>query len=524
MNKPLFKNTRVTVMGLGNFGGGVAVVRFMVQRGAQVTVTDLKPEEQLRASITALKGVDVFAYHLGEHRKDDFLNTDLIVVNPGVPKDHPLLEIAKSEGVVITSEMNLFFQSCQAPIVGVTGSNGKSTTTAMLYSLFETVFQTMAHPFSEYVERAKADLETDSSCDDRDVRSVVWLGGNIGNSLLDQVDIISSEDLVVLELSSFQLETLAEIERSPSVAVLTNFSPNHLDRHGSMEDYRRAKQGIVRYQGVEDIAVFNAEDSDFPRWDSIGSAKRYYFGFEDHGKAGVFLHNGFVHWRPMIEPRDALGRVHSAKAAQNLGFRLDGLSVPGRHNQSNAMTALTTFLAFYLHHGTRWKRLSKVDVDECYQNLSNFRGLPHRLEHVHEIKGRKFYNDSIATTPESTLVAMESFDAPLILITGGYDKGLPLQSVVEGILKKVEYVVFIGETGSRMADMLNRMQTEMEKEDRSIQFFNAGQLKIAVQRAWEKSRPGDVVLLSPASASYDQFDNFQQRGDTFRELVQSLSV
>ena len=226
----------------------------------------------------------------------------------------------------------------------------------------------------------------------------------------------------------------------------------------------------------------------------------------------------------MIEPRDALGRVHSAKAAQNLGFRLDGLSVPGRHNQSNAMTALTTFLAFYLHHGTRWKRLSKVNVDECYQNLSNFRGLPHRLEHVHEIKGRKFYNDSIATTPESTLVAMESFDAPLILITGGYDKGLPLQSVVEGILKKVEYVVFIGETGSRMADMLNRMQTEMEKEGRSIQFFNAGQLKIAVQRAWEKSRPGDVVLLSPASASYDQFDNFQQRGDTFRELVQSLSV
>ena len=143
---------------------------------------------------------------------------------------------------------------------------------------------------------------------------------------------------------------------------------------------------------------------------------------------------------------------------------------------------------------------------------------------MHEIKGRKFYNDSIATTPESTLVAMESFDAPLILITGGYDKGLPLQSVVEGILKKVEYVVFIGETGSRMADMLNRMQTEMEKEDRSIQFFNAGQLKIAVQRAWEKSRPGDVVLLSPASASYYQFDNFQQRGDTFRELGQSLSV
>ena len=175
MNKPLFKNTRVTVMGLGNFGGGVAVVRFMVQRGAQVTVTDLKPEEQLRASITALKGVDVFAYHLGEHRKEDFLNTDLIVVNPGVPKDHPLLEIAKSEGVVITSEMNLFFQSCQAPIVGVTGSNGKSTTTAMLYSLFETVFQTMAHPFSEYVERAKADLETDSSCDDRDAVSYTHL-------------------------------------------------------------------------------------------------------------------------------------------------------------------------------------------------------------------------------------------------------------------------------------------------------------------------------------------------------------
>ena len=524
MNKPLFKNIRVTVMGLGNFGGGVAVVRFMVQRGAQVTVTDLKSEEQLRASIAALKDVDVFAYHLGEHRKEDFLNTDLIVVNPGVPKDHPFLKIAKSEGVVMTSEMKLFFQNCQAPIVGVTGSNGKSTTTAMLYSLFETVFKTMSHPFSEYMERANAAFEIDSSCGDKDVRSVVWLGGNIGNSLLDQVDIIPSDDLVVLELSSFQLETLAEIERSPGVAVLTNFSPNHLDRHGSMDDYRRAKQGIVRYQGAEDIVVFNADDPDFPRWESICPARRYYFGLEDHGNAGVFLHNGYVHWRPMIEQRDALGRVHSAMTAQNLGFSLDALSVPGRHNQSNAMAALTTFLAFYLHHGTRWKRLSKGNVDECYQNLSKFRGLPHRLEYVQEIKGRKFYNDSIATTPESTLVAMESFDAPLILITGGYDKGLPLQSVVEGILKKVEYVVLIGETGSRMADMLNRMQTEMEIEGRSIQFFNAEQLETAVQRAWEKSRPGDVVLLSPASASYDQFDNFQQRGDTFRELVQSLSV
>ncbi len=453
-----FRNRRVTVMGLGGFGGGVAVARFLIARGALVTITDLAAEAELACSLEALAPFSPERLVLGRHEEDDFRRADFIVVNPAVPPTNPYLEIARAAGVPLTSEMNLFWQRHRGKTVAVTGSNGKSTTAAMIHAILR-----------ETGYRAR-------------------LGGNIGRSLIEEVEDIAPDDWTVLELSSFQLFGLNGIGPRPELAVVTNFSPNHLDWHGSLDHYRTSKQTILRYQTPGDVAVLNFDDADVSRWPT--EANRIGFGENDPGGAGVFaVSESSTDWQV---------RIGAVEETIPLG---DWLKVPGRHNQINAAGAVAAALS------------AGAPLKAARNALESFAGLPHRLQWVAEWEGRRFYDDSIATTPESAIKALEAFSEPIILLAGGYDKGIDLGELAAMIARRVKAVALLGATGPVLKQYLDRLEFPETAMCPCRSFAEA------VRWSADRSERGDVILLSPGCASYDWFRNFADRGEQFARLA-----
>jgi len=429
---------RVTVVGLGRFGGGVGVTKWLCGQGATVTVSDKASADSLAESISQLADCDA-VLHLGGHDEADFLTADLLVVNPAVGKDSPALFAAASSGVPRTSEINLFLQRCPAPVVGVTGSVGKSTTTAMIGEM-------LARRFTTHV------------------------GGNIGGSLLDALDDIRDDHVVVMELSSFQLEDLPLVGVSPRVAVVTNLQPNHLDRHGTMAAYADAKRNIFAYQGPEDVLVLNAADAALASWAA-----------DAPGKVEMF--------DPAGEPFE--------------------LSVPGPHNQANAQAAYAAARQSGLSAG--------VDVDRgtAAKALLAFTGLPHRLQFVAERRGVRYVNDSKCTTPAGAIVALEAFEpGRCVIIVGGYDKGASFDEMGRAIAGRAKAVVAIGATREKI---LAAVAAAGKLGSSAI--CRADDLASAVSLAREHAERGDTVLLSPACASYGLFDNYEQRGRAFVDLV-----
>ncbi len=446
-------------MGLGRFGGGVAAARFLLQRGAIVTLTDLAKEAELTESLEALAPYAPARMVFGRHEEDDFRQADLIVVNPAVKPENPFLKIAQSAGVPLTSEMNLFWQFHQGRSVAVTGSNGKSTTSAMIYEIL------------------------------RHAGFRCRLGGNIGKSLLEVVEEIQPKDWTVLELSSFQLWDLNRLHPQPNVAVVTNFTPNHLDWHGSLAHYREAKQSLLRRQTCEDVAILNADD-EVSTWPT--SAKRLGFGETDTGNAGVFAVAG--------SSRDWRVRMHGFDRTISLA---EWLELPGRHNQHNAAAAIAAGLS------------AGATLEQAQVALESFLGLPHRLQFVIETAGRRFYNDSIATTPESAMMALAAFTQPIILLAGGYDKGMDLAEMSARIAQRAKAVALLGTTAAILKEHLTKLGFPAE----SARICRS--LAEAVCWSADCSQAGDVVLLSPGCASYDWFQNFAERGAQFTRLAQS---
>lgn len=456
-----YRHRRVLVMGLGSFGGGIGAVKFLVARGASVTVTDLRPVEKLAESLAELKDTPPDHLVLGGHNEDDFRSADLVVVNPAVKRDCPFLNAAIRAGVPTTSEMNLFWKWNRAPVIAVTGSNGKSTTTAIIHSIIRNFLR-------------------------RQPGRNAWLGGNIGTSLLPQVDRIQPQDIVVLELSSFQLVDLDRLQASPHVAVVTNFAPNHLDWHPNLEDYRRAKQSILRWQTSHDIAVLNADDEDVKRWPVRG--ERLEFGVQNEGPLGAFY-----------KDRQAVVRMKNGERRWPL---MDWLKLPGQHNIANSLAAIAASVSV------------GAEIDSAREGIENFQPLPHRLQFVGEVGGRRFYNDSLATTPESALVALAAFDAPIVLLAGGYDKHVDLSSMANAIARRVKAVSLMGQTAIRLQELIEANTANACDASAPQSSFVA-----AFDWAIEHSSPGDVILLSPGCASYDWFRNFSDRGAQFTELV-----
>ncbi len=454
------RGKRVTLMGLGTFGGGTGALRFLLSAGAQVTVTDLRSAEQLGVDFDSWKSDPPVVWHLGEHLERDFIDTDLVVASPAVPPHNKFLQCARCHRVPVTTEICLFWQCNPARVVAVTGSNGKSTTTALIHSIL------------------KADGRR------------VWLGGNIGQSLLPCVDRIRSSDWVVLELASFQLHYLNQLRARPNVAVVTNFSPNHLDWHRDLESYRSAKQAILRWQTSNDLCVLNQDDSELCTWPA--QARRLWFGTHDTGLPGVFAAQA-----------SSVVRVRLQKTEHSLALG-HWLRLPGRHNFLNALAAVCAALST----GASWQAVQ--------QGVSEFRGLPHRLEFVAEVNGIRFYNDSLATTPESAIAALHSFGKrEVILLAGGYDKGVDLSSFAAAIVARAKAVALLGQTASKLCRQIQ--QHACHPEVHSFRSFEP-----AFQWAVEQARAGDVVLLSPGCASYDWFSNFAERGERFRQAVDNL--
>lgn len=451
-------------MGLGRFGGGAGAARYLVNCGARVTVTDLQDPQQLAESIAALDGLPI-VWQLGGHREDDFRQADLVVVNPAVPPAAPMLQIARQAGVPLTSELNLFIENCPAPIIAVTGTAGKSTTSTLLHLALERRHRT-------------------------------FFGGNIGRSLLADLPQIGPGDRVLLEISSFQLEDAARLGWSPSIAVLTNLSPNHLDHHGTMANYIAAKQNILRCQTADDFAILPAHDGEIRKWAALTAARVLWYDVRQRTPATTTADDS---------PADGAWRQ-----GDRIFLRFDGqtesvtpaeaLTLPGEHNVANFMAAALA------------ARAAGVPLDETARATVDFQGLPHRLQLVAESGGVRYYNDSKATTPSAANVALESFPRErLIAIVGGYDKKIDLAPLVDCLTRQARTVLLIGATAGQLSDMLAAAGHQHAELCET--------LERAVKRGRQLAAEGDVILLSPAHASWDQFENYQQRGDEFRRFA-----
>ncbi len=429
------RGKRVLVAGLGRFGGGVGVCKWLASEQASVTVIDSADEGKLADSIHQLESLDI-QFRLGRDLPDDFAGIDLIVVSPAIPPHSAFFRAAMASGIAMTSEIGLFVERCPARrIVGVTGTKGKSTTTALLGRMLKARHQT-------------------------------WVGGNIGGSLLGDLPRIGSDDVAVLELSSFMLHHLGLRRFSPYIAVVTMVWSDHLDWHQTRQAYVDAKRNIVRFQRPEDYAVLNAADPTARSFDA-----------------------------------DTAGQcVWPDPAAEPFSLRL-----PGAHNQFNAQLAFAA------------AKLLGIDRAAAQDAIGDFAGLPHRLELVHESRQVRWINDSIATIPEAARAAMEAF-APgtVIQILGGRDKHLPFDSLARSLAQRGKAALCIGETASMLAQLLRQ-----HSADGRLHIGECRTLEQAVADARTIAAADDVVLLSPGCPSYDQFVNFESRGQAFTALAKA---
>jgi len=468
---------RVTVMGLGLYGGGAAVARAFARRGARVTVTDLRTADELAPALAELAPTPGLAFVLGEHRSEDFTQADLVVANPAVPPDAALLEVARGAGVPIGSEVALFLASCPAPVLAVTGTQGKSSVCNALAQLLE-------------------------ACGRR-----VHLGGNIGRPLIDKVETIGADDLVVLELSSYQLQALPHAsmwgERRPRIAVacVTNVLADHLERHGNRAAYRDAKRRLLELTSPSSALVLPANDAQLKTaaWRPTG-VRRVELSDGEH---------------PSARGLDILGE--GTKAV----FRLDGeplgrvgdLQLPGAFQRTNVLFALGA------------ARLAGVPADLLARALPTLRGLPHRLEDVGLVRGHRVWDNGISTTPDSTTSVLDSLRPGFTLLCGGQDKGLPLDELARTAARTARRAIAFGAARENLASTLRAAGLETHvtptlDDAVELAFGELGPGGIGPGRL----EPGEELLFSPVCASFDAYPNVLARARAFRQAIDRLAT
>jgi UDP-N-acetylmuramoylalanine--D-glutamate ligase len=466
------KDKQVAVIGLAR--EGLALTRFLVECGAQVTVSDLKTREQLQGSLAKLADLPV-RYVLGEHPLT-LLDADILFLSPGIPLDAPIVRAARARRMPISTETRLFLELCPAPVIAVTGSSGKTTTATLVGEMCKAASQT------------------------------TLVGGNIGRPLIGQLADIRSADHVVMELSSFQLELFASWSAetvgrarfaslsdgaSPHIAAILNITPNHLDRHTSMAEYVAAKENILRYQKPGDYAILGQDDPGSWLLREGARGRLLTFSLRAPVVEGAFLSGDTITLR-----RDAQDRaVCSVQEVRLLG----------RHNIANILAACAIASA------------AGIPAAAMAAVAKSFTGVEHRLELVREWRGVCYYNDSIATSPERAIAALESFQSPIVLLAGGRDKHLPWDHWSELVARKVRHVVLFGEATLLIEKAL------LGRADHPA-YSRCGTMGEALQEAARVAQAGDVVLLSPGGTSFDDFRDFAERGVRFKELVQGLDL
>ena len=448
------KGKKILVLGVGV--SNRPLVRLLLRYGVDVTCCDKTPREKLDAEVLELEAQGA-KLHLGE-RYLDGLEGDVVFRTPGLHPDTPQIKALRESGAVITSEMQAFFEVCPVPIIAVTGSDGKTTTSTLISELLKKQGYT------------------------------VWLGGNIGTPLLDKADEIGPEDRVVLELSSFQL---MYFPYSPHVAVITNLSPNHLDIHKDMEEYVTAKENLYLHQTASDVLILNRDNEITHSFAAKAKGRVLEFSRLTEPKQGLFFEDDVI-WR-------------KGETVEKLLDRSDIL-LPGVHNVENYMAAI-------LAVGYAVSRENILEV------ARSFGGVEHRIELVREKNGVRYYNDSIASSPTRTIAGLRSFDQKLILIAGGYDKHVPFEPLGPVIVDRVKTLILTGATAPKIeAAVLNAPNYVPG----SPEILHEEDFYEAVRLAARIAIPGDAVILSPAGPAFDKFKNFMVRGQEFTRTVMAL--
>jgi UDP-N-acetylmuramoylalanine--D-glutamate ligase len=460
LSKDKLAGKRAVILGLGR--QGAALVRFLVKVGADVTVSDLRDETALADRMAELADLPV-RYVPGEHPLSLLDGADLLCLSGGVPVDIPIVVEARRRSIPVSNDAQLFLERCPAPVIGITGSAGKTTTTALVGEMCRA-----------------AGLQT-------------WVGGNIGNPLITDLDQIKPDDWVVMELSSFQLEVMTA---SPHVAAILNITPNHLDRHKTMESYIAAKRNILAHQKPEDFALLGYDDANARSLAIETAVQLLWFSGGAEVDVGAFRTNGELTLR--MGSSD-----HVICLASEVKLR-------GRHNLLNILAS--SVLA----------RVAGVPVEAIQQVAKTFTGVEHRLEWVRELGGVHWYDDSIATAPERSLAALRSFDEPIVLLAGGRDKALPWEKFADEAVQRVRQLVTFGEAGPMIARKVRREAKRKKGKVGLEGIAQAETLEEAVETASRVARSGEVVLLSPGGTSFDAFRDFAERGDRFKELVRQL--
>ena len=458
--KTNWKDKRVLILGAAR--QGLALARWLSIHGARVTLSDMRGEDELRAAKESLSEFGI-AWALGGHPLELLDSADVLCLSGGIPLTLPIVAEAISRGIPLSNDSQVFMEAVPCKTIGITGSAGKTTTTTLVGNMAKLAYGDKA-----------------------------YIGGNIGDPLINYVDGMKVDDLAVLELSSFQLDQMTV---SPNIAAILNITPNHLDRHGTMEAYTAAKARILEFQSKDDAAILGRDDAG--AWNLRDTVKGRLFAFSmnelDEGLDGAYLHDGLMNLR-------------DGNAYLPLLLR-EKIQLRGDHNVQNVLAA------FAIGHAAGFP------LDAMLEAVEEFRGVPHRLELVREWNGVRWYNNTIATAPERTIAVIHAFDEPIVLLLGGRDKDLPWEELIALANERVDHIVLFGEAAEKIEKTIAGLGLGRTR----FSVTKAGGLREAVLKAAEVAEAGDVVLFSPGGTSFDEFKDFEERGERFRSWVQELS-
>lgn len=451
------RNKNVAVIGLGV--SNIPLLDYLYNNNVRVTVFDDRVLEEIPKDVINKITNYNFKFSFGENNLTKLVGFDLIFRSPSCMPNQPDLEKEKENGAIVTTEIELLMKMAPCKVIGVTGSDGKTTTTSLIYAILK---------------------HAGYNC---------YLGGNIGTPLFTKLNEMKPNDIVVLELSSFQLMNM---EVSPDICVVTNVSPNHLNIHKSYEEYINAKKNIFLNQTESGIVVLNYENDITREFAKEANGKVVFFSSKTKLEDGIILDNNVIK-----ECEDKL-RKHL--------ITTNKVKLRGVHNYENICAAVAATKTL-------------VDTDKMIEAITEFAGVEHRLELIREINGVKWYNDSIGTSPTRTIAGLNSFEEEIILIAGGYDKHLDYEPLAKPIIEKVKVLILVGQTADKIFSAVNK---ELEKQNKQLNIHMCTSLEQTVQMANKVAKQGQIVLFSPASASFDMFKNFAQRGDKFKEIVNGL--
>ena len=458
--KTNWKDTRVLILGAAR--QGLALARWLSLHGARVTLSDMRSENDLRLVRESMAEYSI-TWALGGHPIELLDSTDVLCISGGVPLTLSIIVEAMKRGIPLSNDSQIFMEVVPCKTIGITGSAGKTTTTTLVGNMAKNAYG-------------------DKS----------FVGGNIGDPLINYVDAMQPDDVAILELSSFQLD---QMTISPNIAAILNITPNHLDRHGTMEAYTAAKARILAFQSKEDTAILGYDDKG--AWNLRHDVKSRLFTFSlrdlDEGLNGAYLHDGLLNLR-------------DGNAYLPLLLR-EKIQLRGEHNVSNVLAAFT------IGHAAGFP------LDAMLEAVEEFRGVPHRLELVRELHGVRWYNDSMASAPERSIAAIHTFDESIVLLLGGRDKKLPWEDLMSLVAQRVDHVVLFGEAAEKIQKTANSLGLSQSR----CTLSRVNGLHEAVVKAAELAESGDVVLLSPGGTSFDEFKDFADRGERYKQWVHELS-